>query len=202
MNTSDLTKKTNAIDALLPQTQCEECGFKGCRPYATAMAKGEANINLCPPGGSQTLQALGALLQIDPTPYETEAREKFRAPSVAKIDEAACIGCVKCIKACPVDAIIGAPKLMHTVLLDLCTGCGLCVAPCPVDCISMQPIAEPDESQQAQKSAQWRTAHEKHLARLASAEQLESDTFQHNVNAADAKKAAIAAAITRAKNKL
>ncbi|QMT58780.1 RnfABCDGE type electron transport complex subunit B [Legionella sp. PC997] len=125
------------IDALLPQTQCGECNYPGCLPYAEALAQGSAAINKCPPGGVDTVKALGALLNVDPAPYLQEALANTRAPSVAVIREAECIGCTKCIKACPVDAIIGSGKLMHAVIDHECTGCGLCVAPCPVDCIEM-----------------------------------------------------------------
>ncbi|MBI2785099.1 MAG: RnfABCDGE type electron transport complex subunit B [Legionella longbeachae] len=125
------------IDALLPQTQCGECNFSGCLPYAEALAQGTATINKCPPGGVATVKALGTLLNIDATAYLDEAKANTRAPSVAVIREAECIGCTKCIKACPVDAIIGSGKLMHTVMEHECTGCGLCVEPCPVDCIEM-----------------------------------------------------------------
>lgn len=128
------------IDALLPQTQCGECGFSGCLPYAEALAQNVSQINKCPPGGTATIKALGTLLHIDPLPYLDEALANSRAPSVAVIHEAECIGCTKCIKACPVDAIIGSGKLMHAVITHECTGCGLCVAPCPVDCIEMIPL--------------------------------------------------------------
>ncbi len=127
----------NDIDALLPQTQCGECGFPGCMPYAEALAAGEAPIDRCPPGGVLTLKALGTLLNINPEPYLMEAAQKTRPPSTAIIREAECIGCTKCIQACPVDAIIGSAKTMHTILSQECTGCGLCVEPCPVDCIDM-----------------------------------------------------------------
>ncbi|EHL29237.1 RnfABCDGE type electron transport complex subunit B [Legionella drancourtii] len=136
------------IDALLPQTQCGECDYAGCLPYAEALAQGSAAINKCPPGGVATVKALGALLHIDTTPYVDEALAKTRAPSVAVIREAECIGCTKCIKACPVDAIIGSGKLMHAVIAHECTGCGLCVAPCPVDCIDMVTLAAPDYDQE------------------------------------------------------
>lgn len=125
------------IDALLPQTQCGECGYSGCLPYAEALVQGTTSINKCPPGGVATATALGALLNIDPTPYLNEVRANTRPASIAVIREAECIGCTKCIKACPVDAIIGSGKLMHAVITHECTGCGLCVAPCPVDCIEM-----------------------------------------------------------------
>lgn len=127
------------IDSLLPQTQCGQCGFAGCRPYSTAIAKGEADINQCPPGGEVTIQALADLLGQDPKPLNPE-NGAHSIKTVALIDEQVCIGCTLCIQACPVDAIVGAAKQMHTVINDECTGCELCVPPCPVDCITM--IAE------------------------------------------------------------
>ena len=135
------------IDALLPQTQCGECDYAGCLPYAEALAQGAAAINKCPPGGIETVKTLGALLKIDPSPYLEVALHNTRAASVAVIREEECIGCTKCIKACPVDAIIGGAKLMHAILNHECTGCGLCVEPCPVDCIEMVeiPAAEYDK---------------------------------------------------------
>ncbi|CAM4380322.1 MAG: Ion-translocating oxidoreductase complex subunit B [Legionella sp.] len=132
------------IDALLPQTQCGECNYSGCLPYAEALAQGSATINKCPPGGVKTVKALAALLNLDASSYLDEAMANTRAPSVAVIREADCIGCTKCIKACPVDAIIGSGKLMHAVISHECTGCGLCVTPCPVDCIEMVTLPEPD----------------------------------------------------------
>ncbi len=123
------------INAILPQTQCGQCGFPGCRPYAEAIADGEA-INKCPPGGEATINDLATLLDVEPMPLDEEhGEEKPRA--VAYIREDECIGCTKCIQACPVDAILGAAKLMHTVIASECTGCDLCVEPCPVDCIDM-----------------------------------------------------------------
>ncbi|MER1966170.1 RnfABCDGE type electron transport complex subunit B [Castellaniella sp. GW247-6E4] len=128
----------DAIDALLPQTQCMQCGYAGCRPYAEAIAAGEADLNRCPPGGPRTIAALAALLErperaLDPA---VGTHQPFR---IALIDEEHCIGCTLCIQACPVDAIVGANQLMHTVLEGDCTGCERCVAPCPVDCITMVP---------------------------------------------------------------
>lgn len=125
------------IDALLPQTQCGKCGHAGCRPYAEGIAGGEP-INRCPPGGEETIASLAQLLHL---PVIALAPERGKAPAqVAYIREAECIGCTKCIQVCPVDAIVGAPKLMHTVLIDECTGCDLCLAPCPVDCIDLLPL--------------------------------------------------------------
>jgi electron transport complex protein RnfB len=130
----------NAIDQLLPQTQCTRCGYAGCKPYAEAIAKGEAQINQCPPGGAVTIDALAKLLGRTPIPLNPA--NGVEGPTlVAQIDEDRCIGCAKCLPPCPVDAIVGARKRMHTVLVDLCTGCELCVAPCPVDCIVMLPRA-------------------------------------------------------------
>ncbi|MDF1758137.1 MAG: RnfABCDGE type electron transport complex subunit B [Legionellaceae bacterium] len=129
------------IDALLPQTQCGECGYPGCMPYAQAMAAGMAELNLCPPGGVKTIVRLGELLQKDVTDHLAIAEQTAKAPLVAKIREEDCIGCTKCITACPVDAIIGTGKHMHTIINVECTGCELCVEPCPVDCIDM---VEPD----------------------------------------------------------
>jgi electron transport complex protein RnfB len=124
------------IDALLPQTQCARCGYSGCAPYAQAIAAGAAEINQCPPGGAATIAALARLLRRPPLPLNPHNGSE--GPElVALIDEAACIGCAKCLPPCPVDAILGAKQRMHTVLTALCTGCELCVAPCPVDCIRM-----------------------------------------------------------------
>lgn len=129
------------IDALLPQTQCGQCGHPGCRPYAEAIADGE-EINKCPPGGQATINALAALLDVPAPELDAEHGEASEVKKVAYIREEECIGCTKCIQACPVDAILGAAKMMHTVIAAECTGCDLCVEPCPVDCIDMIPVEE------------------------------------------------------------
>ena len=128
------------IDAILPQTQCEKCGYPGCMPYAKAIAQGEADINQCPPGGDTGIRALSKITRIAYKPLNPQNGIE-KPKSVAMIDETSCIGCTLCIEACPVDAILGASKQMHTVIASECTGCELCVAPCPVDCISMQPVS-------------------------------------------------------------
>lgn len=125
------------IDAILPQTQCGQCGYPGCRPYAEAIANNNEAINRCPPGGEATIHELADLLGVEPIPLDSEHGEEKARPTVAFIREDECIGCTKCIQACPVDAILGAAKLMHTVIAAECTGCDLCVDPCPVDCIDM-----------------------------------------------------------------
>jgi electron transport complex protein RnfB len=131
---------TDQIDAILPQTQCGQCSFAGCRPYAEAIAKGEIGINHCPPGGESTILALADLLDIEPEPLDESLEVAADIPTVAVIIEEDCIGCTLCIQACPVDAIVGSAKHMHTVIESECTGCDLCLPPCPVDCIVMEPI--------------------------------------------------------------
>lgn len=142
------------IDALLPQTQCGQCSFPGCRPYAEAIATGEEKINKCPPGGESTIAAIADLLGVDPEPLDAEHGTEKDVPLVAVIREEECIGCTKCIQACPVDAILGAAKQMHTVIADECTGCDLCVEPCPVDCIDMLPVQASIQTWHWQKPAQ------------------------------------------------
>lgn len=142
-----LPSLVDQIDALLPQTQCTQCGYEGCRPYAQAIADQGENINRCPPGGQEGIKALARLLSRPELPLDASCGS-HQPLSLAYIDESHCIGCTLCIQACPVDAIVGANKLMHTVVSELCTGCGLCVPPCPVDCIQMKPAG-----------FEWTTAH-------------------------------------------
>ncbi len=157
-----------AIDALLPQTQCTRCGYQGCLPYATAIAQGTP-INQCPPGGTATIEALARLLNREVLPLNPA--NGVEAPArVAVIDETRCIGCAKCLPPCPVDAIIGASRYLHTVAAQLCTGCELCIAPCPVDCITMvdlTPQAVPEGAPSPAANRERFLAHEARVAQRA-----------------------------------
>jgi len=188
------------IDALLPQTQCTRCGYPACHAYAEAIAIGEADLNQCPPGGEAGIAALAALLGRVPKPLNpANGVEKPR--EVALIDEAACIGCTKCIQACPVDAIVGASKFMHTVLADECTGCDLCIPPCPVDCITM--VAASDDGRSPPARAEHYRA--RYLARNARLEREASERAAElaakKVALTDTRISAVQAAIVRARAK-
>ncbi len=140
------------IDAILPQTQCGLCGFGGCMPYAEALVQENAAINLCPPGGVKGLRTIAQLVAEDPSPFIADMEKNTKPKQLALIREEECIGCTKCIQACPVDAIVGAAKSMHTIITAECTGCELCIPPCPVDCISIFAIAEETPEQEKQKA--------------------------------------------------
>lgn len=157
------------IDAILPQTQCGKCGYPGCRPYADAIASKEADINRCPPGGEEGIRELAELLGVAFKPFGADV--VLKPPSVAFIDENLCIGCTLCLQACPVDAISGASKQMHTIIASLCTGCELCVAPCPVDCISMLPLPQETPAREKKRAAA-NAARERYQFRL---ERIERD---------------------------
>jgi Na+-translocating ferredoxin:NAD+ oxidoreductase subunit B len=195
----DSTTLAERIDALLPQTQCTRCGYPACAIYARAIADGEADINQCPPGGAAGIAALAQLLgratkALNPANGSEKPRE------IAIIDEDTCIGCTKCIQACPVDAIIGANKMMHTIIVDECTGCELCIAPCPVDCIAMIPAPDDGRAHASRYRARFH-AHEARLAfeeaqraadlaaRKASVEQAKSDSVQAAIARVRARKA-------------
>ena len=182
------------IDAALPQTQCTRCGYDGCRPYAEAIAAGDAAINRCPPGGDAVIAALAALTK-QPRASLDPACGTHGPLEVAAIDEALCIGCRLCIDACPVDAIIGAPKRMHAVLPSLCSGCELCVAPCPVDCIAMQPAGRAWTPADA---AAARSRHDARAARLARRERV-ADRRPDAAAERARRAAAVAAALGRAR---
>jgi electron transport complex protein RnfB len=188
------------IDAILPQTQCEQCGYHGCRPYAEAIARGDAQINQCPPGGAAGIARLAALLDRPPLPLNpANGVEKPRM--LARVIEADCIGCTKCIQACPVDAIVGASRLMHTVLIDRCTGCELCLPPCPVDCIVMADAGRAAESaaERRQRADAARERFAAHNARLL--RERERGQRQAAADQASAGRAAVLAAIARAKSR-
>jgi len=188
------------IDALLPQTQCTRCGYPACRAYAQAIAIGEADLNQCPPGGEAGIAALAALLGRVPKPLNpANGVEKPR--EIALIDEAACIGCTKCIQACPVDAIVGASKFMHTVLADECTGCDLCIPPCPVDCITMVPAPDDGRSPPA-RADHYRARYVARNARLErEASERAAELAAKKVALTDTRISAVQAAILRARAK-
>ncbi len=163
---SDTKPLADRIEDLLPQTQCTKCGFPACRPYAEAIADGSASYNQCPPGGAEGVARIAALLGKPVIPLNPAHGEERERP-VAFIDESACIGCTLCIQACPVDAIVGAAKQMHTVIPSLCTGCDLCVPPCPVDCIAMLPVTPGKTGWAAWSQADADAARARHDARAA-----------------------------------
>ena len=183
------------IDALLPQTQCTRCGYADCRAYAEAIAAGDADINRCPPGGEATIVALAELTARAMKPLDPACGEHLPL-TVARIDEAACIGCTLCIAACPVDAIIGGPKRMHVILTTLCSGCELCVAPCPVDCIDMQPAFHPWSDADAVAARERQSTR---AARLRRAERI----GERNARIADRarRQASVADALARARER-
>ena len=196
-----------AIDRLLPQTQCTKCGYPSCRRYAEAIAGGEADINQCPPGGEAGIRELAALVAREPKPLNP-ANGIEQARRVAVIDEARCIGCTLCIQACPVDAIVGAAKLMHTVVTGLCSGCDLCVPPCPVDCIEMVPAKGADRVWDPARADAARVRFELRTARLSReseerAERLARRALREKGSdpEAEKKRAVIAAAVERARAK-
>lgn len=191
------------INALLPQTQCTRCGFDGCKPYAKAMANGTPH-NQCPPGGQKTIDALSTLLQ-RPTLTLNPDNGQEDAKLMAVIDEDLCIGCTKCIQACPVDAIAGANKLMHTVITDECTGCELCVEPCPMDCIDMVP--HPDQQLHSAHYQQRFDARNTRLQQLANEQKAKHQRNKNLANPQQAtskvdKLAYIQAAIARKKGQV
>jgi len=194
-----LPSLADRIDAVLPQTQCTRCGYAACWPYAEAVAAGAAEINRCPPGGEPVVAALSALTGRAAKPVDPECG--VHGPLlVAVIDEATCIGCTLCIAACPVDAILGAQKRMHTVLLSLCTGCELCVAPCPVDCIALRPAGRALTNNDADAARQRFLARN---ARLARNERVAKRTAPATASPGDPgrarRQAAVAAALVRAR---
>ena len=162
------------VDALLPQTQCRRCGYDACRPYAEALARGEAELNRCPPGGPELIGELATILDRPALPLDPNCGAEG-PPRVAFIDEPACIGCARCLEPCPTDAIIGARKRMHTVIAADCSGCELCIPTCPVDCIRMVPapglpVAVLPRAAIAERAVYFRRLHERRIARLGRAD--------------------------------
>jgi electron transport complex protein RnfB len=192
------------IDALLPQTQCTLCGYSGCMPYARAIAKGAADINQCPPGGDAGVARLAALLGRKTKPLNP-AHGAPRTRALALIDEARCIGCTLCIQACPVDAIVGAARLMHTVIAELCTGCELCLPPCPVDCIAMVPLPQAQAAWTQAMADAARTRHAFRAMRLAREQTERTERLARKAQEElaqplpEEKKAVILAALARAR---
>ncbi|HEY1726623.1 MAG TPA: RnfABCDGE type electron transport complex subunit B [Steroidobacteraceae bacterium] len=170
------------LDAVLPQTQCQRCGFDGCRPYAQALAEGRSAINRCPPGGARGIEQLAALLGVAVRPLDPDCGREADA-AVAWIDAAACIGCARCLPPCPVDAILGAARYLHTVIESQCTGCELCIASCPVDCIQMRPRAA---AASAPAAAVNRARYQHHRLRLERATLLQSQLLDERKRAAHA----------------
>jgi len=205
------------IDQLLPQTQCGQCGYAGCRPYAEAIGAGHAGINRCPPGGERVIRRLAALTGQPVVPLDASCG-RHKPPQIARIDEQRCIGCTLCIQACPVDAIVGAAKLMHTVVVDQCTGCELCLPPCPVDCIDLAPaprratslipghaVRSADAARARFVRRQQRLDRERHARAERLAAKAEAKLAQLPATsdpALERKRAIVAAAVARARAKL
>ena len=194
----------DAIDALLPQTQCRQCGYAGCRPYAKAIAAGSADINQCPPGGDEVARDLAVLLEVPFKPLDASFGV-HKPHAVATIDEAVCIGCTLCIQACPVDAIVGAGKLMHTVIAAECTGCELCIPPCPVDCVTMAETGRAQTREErletAQRARRRFNARNERLKRERDEQALRLAAAKAG-NAQERKRAIIEKAIARARARL
>jgi electron transport complex protein RnfB len=195
------------IDALLPQTQCGQCGYDACRPYARALADGEADINRCPPGGDAGIQALARELDVPAKPLDESRGVHHDPPRVAVIDEPACIGCTRCIQACPVDAIVGAAKRMHTVIADECTGCELCLPPCPVDCIDTVSVPARTRETAQQKRNRVQHARRRFQARSERLQARRQEKTQARVSRGqqdepeDGEQAVIATALARARGR-
>jgi len=189
------------IDEKLPQTQCGLCGFGGCRPYAEAIAFNQAEINLCPPGGVETLLSLATLLNKDAESFIEGMIAKTKPPSIAFIKESECIGCTKCIQACPVDAIIGSSKKMHTIITSECTGCELCIEPCPVDCIEMQAVEPLSIEHKREKARHSRSRFHARNKRLESLKKTNNQTLPPSSKKTQDRKLAILDAVARVKAK-
>lgn len=191
-----MTTLADAVDALLPQTQCTRCGYADCRAYAEALAVGNSEINRCPPGGDVVIDALAALLQRPAKPLDPDCGTPETGATVAWVREAECIGCYKCAAVCPTDAIIGAPKWMHTVVADACTGCALCLPACPVDCIELR-LAVTGTLLARERAGEWRARYHARRVRLAA-----RDAARERRRAALAKEARISRFLNAARSRI
>lgn len=194
-----MTILSTQVNAILPQTQCGLCSYNGCKPYAEAIATKDETIDHCPPGGIKTLIKLAEITGQNAEPYLAEMQQKQKPPMLAVIREDECIGCTKCIQACPTDAILGAAKQMHTVIASDCTGCELCVEPCPVDCIDMISLPERNENEAKEKANLWRARYEFRNYRLENDAVMKAAKYQQ-IKLMQ-RKAEIQAAVERAKAK-
>ncbi len=203
MSTAPQPTLAETLDALLPQTQCGQCGYKGCLPYAEAMAAGAADINRCPPGGTEVIAEIAQVLKCVPKLLDATCGES-KAPAVAVIDESWCIGCTLCVQACPVDAIAGAAKVMHTVIASECTGCELCIPPCPVDCIEMVAVQREEAPQERRlRAAQYRGRYLARERRLAGGKTARSDAAGVPLTAeVGQKQLAVQRALARARQRI
>jgi electron transport complex protein RnfB len=196
-----------AIDAILPQTQCGMCDYPDCRSYANAIANGEKDIAHCAPGGERVLNLIAKITQQDPTPYIEFVKTRMRPKQFMQIKEEECIGCTKCIQACPIDAIIGGRKYMHTILTDICSGCELCIEPCPTDCITTVKLPDVTEDEFASHADVWRRLYENKTKRISKnpyRAKIKTEPTE-NINNRDAqikqRQEEIKAAILRSQNK-
>ena len=201
-----MTTLVDKIDALLPQTQCGLCEYPGCKPYARAIAEQGEVLDRCQPGGERVLRQLGDLMQQEVEPLVPGMRAKHKTPAIAQVREAECIGCTKCIRACPVDAILGASKQMHVVLTEVCNGCELCLESCPVDCIDMLPLPARDEAADkalatVSRHRFYAREHRLSTQQQAARQQYQQAKFAEQKQSVAARQEAIKAAVARAKKK-
>lgn len=181
MSESHENNQLETLNALLPQTQCRDCGYQGCKPYARAMLNEGESIDRCKPGGVLVLERLANFFSLDPNIYVNKVLSDFKPAQDARIDKEACIGCVKCIRACPIDAVVGVAKHMHEVITDLCSGCGLCVPVCPVDCITLENSRKLSEKEMDKRAQQYQQAYEARNKRLEQSAHVKDNAYQERL---------------------